>query len=118
MNHPATSTGHKTSTPLARALRVVVVDDDRDTVLTSMALLRMEGHDTKGCHKGSEVLDCVVAFDADVVLLDVALPGMSGWDVARQIRAHYPHSKHPMIIGLSGEYTKGADRLLAQMTGF
>ena len=98
-------------------MRVLVVDDNRDIVLTMMALLRIEGHDTKACYNGSEVLNFVRDYDPDVVLLDIGLPGQSGWEVARQIRAKMPN-KRPMLIGITGEYTKGADRILAEMSGF
>jgi two-component system OmpR family response regulator len=51
------------------------------------------------------------------VVLDIGLPGMSGWDVAREIRERISKDR-PMIIGITGEYTKGADRVLAEMAGF
>ena len=117
MNRTSTSTQNTASVPPKRPLRVVVVDDNRDIVITMMALLRVEGHDTTACHKGDDVLRCVTDFDADVVLLDVGLPGMNGWDVARELRRIYGDSR-PMIIGMTGEYTKGADRILAEMVGF
>jgi two-component system, OmpR family, response regulator len=112
-----TSFGQTGSTPPERPLRVVVVDDNRDIVLTMTALLREEGHETKACYSGEPVLDCVIAFEADVVLLDIGLPGISGWEVARQIRTRIP-GKRPMIIGLSGQFTQGADRVLAEISGF
>ena len=117
MNRTSTSTENAASVPPKRPLRIVVVDDNRDTVITMAALLRVEGHDTRACHHGKDVLRCVTEFDADVVLLDVAMPGMSGWDVARELR-QVCGEKRPMIIGVTGEYTKGADRVLAEMAGF
>ena len=96
---------------------MLVVDDNHDMVLSLRALLRLEGHDTKGCYNGSEVLNCVQEYDPDVVLLDIALPGENGWEAARRIRAKIP-GKRPMLIGITGEYTKGADRVLAEMSGF
>jgi two-component system, chemotaxis family, CheB/CheR fusion protein len=111
-----TGEGDPARTP-PRPLRVVVVDDNRDIVLTTMALLRLEGHETKGCYSGADVLECVRAFDADAVVLDIGLPGMTGWDVARQLRVAMPGGR-PLIIGITGEYTKGADRVLAEMSGF
>lgn len=102
---------------MPRALRVVVVDDNKDIVATTMALLRLEGHEATPCYNGSDVLGLVRESNADVVLLDIGLPGMSGWDVARQIRAQIP-GRRPMIIGITGEYTKGADKVLAEMAGF
>lgn len=101
---------------MPRSLRVVVVDDNIDIVLSTIHMLRFLGHETKYCHNGLDVLDCVKAFDADVVLLDINLPGMSGWDVARQIRAHLPGNR-PLIIGISGALHKAADKQAA-MAGF
>ena len=93
------------------------MDDNRDIVSTMMALLNVAGYDSKGCYNGSEALTCVQEYDPDVVLLDIGLPGQSGWDVAQQIRRHKP-GKRPMLIAITGEYTKAADKILAEMSGF
>ena len=117
MSPAARTDPEKTAPPPPRSLRVLVVDDNRDIVLTMMALLRLEGHDTKACYSGSEVLNYVSEYDPDVVLLDIGLPGENGWEVARQIRAR-TRNKRPMLIAITGEYTKAADRILAEMSGF
>lgn len=69
------------------------------------------------CYSGLEVIKCVKTFDPDVVVMDIGLPGRSGWDAAKDVRASIP-GKRPLLIGISGEFTKGADKILAQMTGF
>ena len=102
---------------LGRPLRVVVVDDNRDIVMTTMALLGAEGHETKGCYDGMAALPCIAEFDPDVVLMDIGLPGKSGWDVAKEIRAAMPGNR-PMLIGISGEFTKEADKDLSELVGF
>lgn len=99
------------------ALRVLVVDDSHDTVMTLTALLETDGYSAKGCYSAGEVMPCIRAFDPDVVLLDIALPGKSGWEVARTIRLNYPGTR-PLVIGISGVYTGGADRVLAKISGF
>ena len=81
----------------ARPLRVLVVDDDRDTVLTLMALLREEGHDTKGVHSGRHAVQAVRDFDADAVIMDIAMPEKSGWDTAREIRDAIGRAR-PLLI--------------------
>lgn len=101
----------------SRPLRVLVADDERDTVLTLMALLRTEGHEAKGFHGGRDALRAVEEFDPDVVILDIAMPDLNGWDVAREIRRQLPGSR-PMLIAVSGEYTKSADKLLGRIAGF
>ena len=54
-----------------RALRVLVADDERDTVLTLIELLREEGHEAHGVHDGAAVMAAMREFDPDVVLLDI-----------------------------------------------
>jgi DNA-binding response OmpR family regulator len=100
-----------------RPLRVLVVDDERDTVLTLMELLRDEGHETKGIHNGRQALQAIREFDADAVIMDIAMPEHSGWDTAREIRDAIGPAR-PLLIALSGQYTKGADRILSQLAGF
>ena len=58
-----------------RRLRVLVVDDNRDIVLTTIALLRVQGHEGMECYNGLEVIKCVKTFDPDVVVMDIGLPG-------------------------------------------
>jgi DNA-binding response OmpR family regulator len=111
---PGDSTAHNSA---PRSLRIIVADDDRDSVLTLMMLLREEGHEVRGVYTGRQVMGEVINFDPDAVLLDIAMPGLSGWEVARTIRARRGADR-PLIIGLSGEYIKGADRILSQILGF
>ena len=101
---------------MSRPLRVAVIDDNQDIVATMVALLESEGHETMACYTGSEAYSCIQQFDPDVVLLDIGLPGESGWQVARKIRENIPGDR-PMIIGITGQFTKGADRILAEMNG-
>ena len=108
------STNHSSA---QRALRVLVADDDRDSVLTLMMLLRDEGHEVRGVYSGRQVMGHVLDFDPDVVLLDIAMPELSGWEVARTIRAQRGADR-PVLIGISGEYKQGSDRVLAQILGF
>lgn len=103
--------------PAPRLLRIVVADDDRDTVLTTMMLLREEGHDARGVYSGRNVMGAILDFDPDVVILDIGMPGLSGWEVARIIRQHRGNER-PVLIGISGEYTKSPDRILSEILGF
>ena len=100
-----------------RSLRIIVADDDRDTVVTLMMLLRDEGHEVRGVHSGRYVMGAVIDFDPDAVVLDINMPGLSGWEVARTIRDRRG-KKRPMLIGISGEYKQGADRILSAIIGF
>jgi DNA-binding response OmpR family regulator len=98
-------------------LRVVVVDDNRDIVATTIAILKVEGHEAKPCYHGADVLRCVQEFNPDVVVMDIGLPGKSGWDAAKEVRKALP-GKRPVLIGISGEFTKGADKVTSAMAGF
>jgi DNA-binding response OmpR family regulator len=101
---------------MPRPLRIAVIDDNQDVVLTITALLEAEGHETSACYSGTAAFPCVREFDPDVVLLDIGLPGKSGWEVARKIRATFGDER-PMIIGITGQFTKSADKMLAEMNG-
>jgi DNA-binding response OmpR family regulator len=109
---------HTGSAAAPRPLRIVVADDDRDTVLTLTMLLRDEGHEVHGVSNGRQVLDALGEFDPDVVLLDIGLPEISGWEVARKILLRRGRAHRPAIIGISGEYKQGADKILARIIGF
>jgi DNA-binding response OmpR family regulator len=99
-----------------RSLRILIADDERDTVLTLMMLLRHEGHEVRGVYTGRQVLDAVRGFDPDVVVLDIAMPDLSGWEVARTIRTQRD-GKRCMLIGISGEYKNSVDKLLSTVVG-
>jgi DNA-binding response OmpR family regulator len=108
---------HDEPSKTPRQPRVLVVDDDRDTVLSLMMLLREEGHEVRGVHLGRQVMGAVLDFDPDAVVLDIHLPGSSGWEVARTIRDRRGRER-PMLIGISGEYKQGADKILSKILGF
>ena len=98
------------------SLRVVVVDDDPDTVLTLRLMLEHDGHTVRGVGSGSEALNTVRDFGADVVLLDIGMPGMSGFAVAHTLRERYGSAK-PLLIAITGRNAE-SDRWLARSMGF
>lgn len=101
----------------ATRLRIVLADDERDTILTLSALLEDEGHDVKAFNNGREALDAVLHSDPDVAILDVAMPGLNGWDVAREIRM-VSGGARPLLIGVSGRHLMRAHKIFADMLGF
>lgn len=114
---PVVSAARKISAQIApRALRVLVVDDDRDTVETLTVLLADEGHEVRALHSGRDVVHVVREYNPDAVLLDIAMPDMSGWEVARALREEL--GRRTAIIGISGEYTHSVDRILSEAVGF
>lgn len=100
-----------------RPLRVLVADDERDTVLSLLMLLRTEGFEAKGVYRGLQLLDSLKTFDPDVVLVDIAMPDLSGFDVARAVREACGTDR-PTLIAISGRFKQGADRILSQLAGF
>jgi DNA-binding response OmpR family regulator len=100
-----------------RSLRIIVADDERDTVLTLTMILRDEGHDVQAAYNGSRVLPLVREFDPDVVMLDIALPEKSGYELAQEIRQR-ARGQRVLLIGISGVYKQGSDKILADITGF
>jgi len=100
-----------------RRLRVVVIDDEPDTVMTLLALLREQGYQADGFASGRRGLEGIEELAPDVIISDIAMPPPNGWDIARQVRAQKPAAP-PLMIAISGQYTKAADRLLAQAAGF
>jgi CheY-like chemotaxis protein len=79
-------------------LRVLVVEDDEDNAESLALLLRLWGHDVQICRTGAEALSVAPRYAPQAILLDIGLPGMSGWEVARRIRGSEP----VLLIGLSG----------------
>jgi PAS domain S-box-containing protein len=99
-----------------RRMHVLVVDDSRDAAQSIKILLEIAGHDVRLAHDGLDALAAYRSYRPDVVLLDVGLPRMSGYDVARQIRSEQGE-RRPTIIAVSG-YGQDEDKRRAQEAGF
>ena len=95
-------------------LRVVVVDDNVDAAESLADLLRLHDHDVRVAHDGLTGLETVRRYRPDVVLLDIGLPGMDGYEVARRLRADNNHSM--LLVAISG-YGREEDRQLAREAG-
>ena len=88
------------ATPSA-ALRILVVDDNVDAAETMTLLLGMSGHDARAAFGGQQALDVAFSFRPDIVFLDIGLPGMNGYEVARRLRAD-PSMVNTKLIALTG----------------
>src|SRR3954462_15229055 len=97
-------------------LRIVIVDDDHDSVLSLSEILRGEGHQTRGVYRGDQVVAAIIEFGADVALIDVMMPGMTGLDVAREMRRRYGTAA-PVLIAVTA-WNTASDRILARAAGF
>jgi len=106
---------HRHAAP--RSLRVIVADDEADSVAMLKLLLNDEGHDVIGLQRGAEVMPLVEEFDPHAVVLDIAMPDKSGYEIAKEIRKRYGQIK-PLLIAVSGRYKKVSDRMLGEIVGF
>jgi CheY-like chemotaxis protein len=95
--------------------RVLVVDDNPDSADSLALLLGMWGHDVRVANDGPAALAAAEAHGPDVVLLDIGLPGMSGYDVARALRES--RAAPGMIVALTG-YGQDEDRRRSLEAGF
>ena len=97
-------------------MRVLIADDDRDTVMTLGILLRSEGHEVWLTQRGTEVTQAVHQFKPQVVLLDIGMPDRSGYEVAQDLKQALG-SSCPILIAVSGR-CNAADREMAEANGF
>ena len=97
-------------------LRVVVVEDAEDMAQSLKILLELWGHDVWVVHDGPAALVAYRTYQPDVILLDIGLPGMNGYDVARQLRREQGE-KRPFIMALTG-YGQDEDKRQSQEAGF
>jgi CheY-like chemotaxis protein len=98
------------------SLRIVVVDDNRDLVDTLISVLEHLGHKAVGALSGAEGVDLIEEQRPDVALVDVSMPGMSGFDVAGQIRRR-PWGHGMVLIALTG-WGSGNDHDRCRDAGF
>jgi CheY-like chemotaxis protein len=91
--------------PPAR-LRALVVDDSADYADCLTHLLSLWGHDAAGAYGGPEALSVAARFRPDMVLLDLDLPGMDGYEVARRLR-RLPGIGDVALVALTGRWEAG-----------
>jgi CheY-like chemotaxis protein len=99
-----------------RPLRVLLVDDNRYVAELLAVLLRLDGHDVQIARDGLTALEFVPAYRPEVVLLDIELPGMSGYEVACRLRAR-EDTKHIFLAAVTG-YGLKDDRDQSREAGF
>ncbi len=96
--------------------RVLVVEDNVDTAESLAILLRLKGHEVQVAYDGPAALERARSFHPDVILLDIGLPGLDGYQVASKLRQRRRTAK-TLLIALTG-YGQEEDQLLAQEAGF
>jgi CheY-like chemotaxis protein len=100
----------------ARGVRVVVADDNADAADSLAALLRAVGHEVRVAHDGQEALDVARSFRPAVALLDIGMPGLNGYEVAKRIRSE-PWGGGVLLIAVTG-WGQQEDRRRAFEAGF
>jgi PAS domain S-box-containing protein len=96
--------------------RILVVDDNHDAAHTLALILSSYGHVTEIASNGSDALSATERFDFEVVLLDIGLPEMDGYEVARRIR-QAPKGEDTLLVAITG-YGQPNDRLRSREAGF
>ncbi len=114
---PAFNPGHNGGTSRRAAKRrILVVDDNRDAAETTAMILRLMGHDTHTAHDGLEALQAAATLRPSVLLLDIGLPKMNGYEAARRIRQE-PWGSDVTLIALTG-WGQEEDKRRALEAGF
>src|SRR5262249_5651039 len=96
--------------------RILVVDDVEASAKTLAMMLRAMGQDVNALHDGPTAIEWIVANKPDAVFLDIAMPEMNGYEVARRLRANHPRESL-ILIALTG-YSQEEDRRHAFEAGF
>lgn len=112
---PADANDGSSAEPRA-SRRVLVVDDNPDAAKMLAMTLRSEGHEVETALCGFRALEAVNDFRPDVVLLDIALPGLDGYEVARRLREQ-PTTRNVPLIAVTG-YGQPEDRERSRAAGF
>ena len=81
--------------------KVLVIDDNRDAADSAVMLLRIWGHDGIAAYSAAEALEIGRRFEPDVVLIDIGLPGKSGFDVAQDLKRCCPNARFVALTGFT-----------------
>jgi CheY-like chemotaxis protein len=94
----------------------LVVDDNVDSVLSFSMLLEASGHEVRTAHDGPAAVRAALEYRPDLVVLDIGLPGLNGYEVAKRIRQN-PVLTNVVLVALTG-YGQEADREASRQAGF
>ena len=113
---PQPSDSQSPPQPAPPALKVLIVEDDADSREMLRLLLELDGHDVRVAGSGMEALDRINHEAVDAAVIDIGLPGMDGYELARQIRAR-PSHRCPRLVALTG-YGQPSDQAAVKEAGF
>ncbi len=97
-------------------LRLLVVDDSQDSARSLARVLKLWGYEVRVAHDGLEAIEAASTEAFDVILLDIGLPGINGYEVAERLRDHFG-SARPVLVALTG-YGQAEDLARSQSVGF
>ena len=104
------------SVTVAAGRRILVVDDNRDAAISLAMMLKVMGYELQTAHDGFEALDLAATFRPDLVLLDIGMPKLNGYDTARRIREQ-AWGKNMVLVALTG-WGQDEDKRKSQEAGF
>ena len=97
-------------------MRILVTDDNRDNADSCSMLLKMEGHEVRTAYSGPEALAIAAKFKPQIMLLDIVMPEMTGYEVASTVRAA-DWGKDILLVAITG-YSQVEDKRKAVASGF
>ncbi len=99
------------------ALRILIVDDNQDAAEMLAMLLKLSGHETHIARDGLEAVEAAARLQPDVILLDIGLPSLNGYEVARRIREQQKQRGRPLLVAITG-WGQDEDRRRSEEAGF
>lgn len=111
-----TIASHEAVTDGGTRLRILVVDDNRDNADGCTALLELAGHEVRAVYDPREAVDIAASFCPQVLLLDIGMPKLNGYELAERIRAT-PWGQKITLIAITG-WGQKKDKRRAYATGF
>jgi signal transduction histidine kinase/ActR/RegA family two-component response regulator len=113
---PARDPGSGVAEAPGRGLHILVVDDNQDSASSMTLLLEMQGHEVCVAHSGQAALERAAERTPDAILLDIGMPGMNGYEVARRLRQQ-PAFAQTLLVAITG-YGRASDHEQTQAAGF
>jgi signal transduction histidine kinase len=113
---PAADAPSASSVAMGAKRRILVVDDNVDVADTVAKFLRLHAHEVCIAHDGLAALEAAQSFSPEIVLLDIGLPRLNGYEVGRRLR-HLPGGEQIVMVAVTG-YGQEEDRLRSQAAGF
>ena len=96
--------------------KILVADDDQDSAESLAMLIQLMGHDVRAAQSGLAAIDVAEAFRPDLIVLDIGMPGLDGYEVCRRIRQH-EWGRAIVIAALTG-WSRDEDRDRSEQAGF